>query len=152
MPIYTATSISSSTIIWLVLGAGLCLMELLLPTAFVAFMMGISAFVVALLSGVILGKLWLQVVVWLLLSVVLILVCRRFVKPRRAKSKIQDAVLAETLTEIPAGKTGRVLYEGNSWRARCFDDHLAIASHQRVYVVRREGTTLIVMPEYSSIQ
>ncbi|MFQ4144099.1 NfeD family protein [Chlorogloeopsis sp. ULAP02] len=152
MPIYTATSISSSTIIWLVLGAGLCLMELLLPTAFVAFMMGISAFVVALLSGVILGKLWLQVVVWLLLSVVLILLCRRFVKPRRAKSKIQDAVLAETLTEIPAGKTGRVLYEGNSWRARCFDDHLAIAPHQQVYVVRREGTTLIVMPEYSSIQ
>lgn len=152
MPISTAMWLSSSTLIWLLVGAGLCLIELFLPTAFVALMMGISAFVVALLSPVILGKLWLQLVVWLLLSVVLIVLCRRLVTPVRGKSKLQDATTAETLTEIPPGKAGRVLCEGNSWRARCYDDHLAIAPNQRVYVVRREGTTLIVMPEYSSIQ
>jgi len=39
----------SFTLIWL-LAAVLCLIELFLPTAFVAFMMGISAFVVALVS------------------------------------------------------------------------------------------------------
>ncbi|BAU07661.1 hypothetical protein NIES592_10010 [Fischerella major NIES-592] len=152
MPISTAMWLSSSTLIWLLVGAGLCLIELFLPTAFVALMMGISAFVVALLSPVILGKLWLQLVVWLLLCVVLIVLSRRLVTPVRGKSKLQDATTAETLTEIPPGKAGRVLYEGNSWRARCYDDHLAIAPNQRVYVVRREGTTLIVMPEYSSIQ
>ncbi len=133
-------------VIWLIVGTGLCLMELFLPTAFVALMMGISALVVALLSSVFLGKLWLQVVVWLLLSVLLIVLSRRFVTPVKGKSKIQDALTAETLTEIPVGKTGRVLYEGNSWRARCYDEHLAIAPSQQVYVVRREGTTLIVMP------
>ncbi|WP_315790498.1 NfeD family protein [Fischerella sp. JS2] len=152
MPISTAMWLSSSTLIWLLVGAGLCSIELFLPTAFVALMMGISAFVVALLSPVILGKLWLQLVVWLLLSVVLIVLCRRLVTPVRGKSKLQDATTAETLTEISPGKAGRVLYEGNSWRARCYDDHLAIAPNQRVYVVRREGTTLIVMPEYSSLQ
>ncbi|RCJ23901.1 hypothetical protein A6S26_20075 [Nostoc sp. ATCC 43529] len=137
----------SFTLIWLLAGAVLCLTELFLPSAFVAFMMGISAFIVALLSGVGLTSVWLQIVVWLLLSTTLIVLSRRFLQPRRRKSKIQDAVTAETLTEIPPGKTGRVLYEGNSWQARCDDDKFSIAPHQRVYVVRREGTTLIVIPE-----
>ncbi|MBE9054280.1 NfeD family protein [Nostocales cyanobacterium LEGE 11386] len=137
----------SYTLIWLLAGAVLCLMELFLPSAFVEFMMGISAFVVALLSLVGLVNLWLQVTVWLLLSTVLVVLSRRFLQPPRRKSKIQDAILAETLTEIPAGQTGRVLYEGNSWRAQCDDEKLSVAPNQRVYVVRREGTTLIVMPE-----
>ncbi|QSJ17583.1 NfeD family protein [Nostoc sp. UHCC 0702] len=136
----------SSTLIWLLAGGVLCLMELFLPSAFVAFIMGISALVVALLSLVGLS-IWLQVTLWLLLSTVLFVLSRRFLQPRRRKSKIQDAVIAETLTEIPAGQAGRVLYEGNSWRAKCDDDKLSIAPDQRVYVVRREGTTLIVMPE-----
>jgi membrane protein implicated in regulation of membrane protease activity len=136
----------SYTLVWLLAGSVLCLSELFLPSAFVAFMMGISAFIVALLSQFGLS-LWLQVAIWLLLSTMLVLVSRRFLQPRRYKSKIQDAIIAETLTEIPPGRTGRVLYEGNSWRARCDDDKLEVAPHQRVYVVRREGTTLIVMPE-----
>jgi len=110
-------------------------------------MMGISAFVVAVLSQLGLGSVWLQVAVWLLLSTMLVFLSRRFLQPRRRKSKIEDAVIAETLTEIPVGQTGRVLYEGNSWRARCDDDKLSVPPHQSVYVVRREGTTLIVMPE-----
>lgn len=137
----------STTVIWLLAGTVLCLTELFLPTAFVAFLMGISAFVVALLSQVVLGKIWLQGVVWLLLSTFLVVLSRRFVTLPRRKTKIQHAIIAETLTEIPAGKTGRVLYEGNSWRARCDDEKLTIAPNQRVYVTRREGTTLFVMPE-----
>jgi membrane protein implicated in regulation of membrane protease activity len=139
MPIYT--------LIWLLAGSVLRLMELFFPSAFIEFMMGISALIVALLSQFGLTSLWLQVVAWLLLSTFLIVLSRRFLQPRRRKSKIQDAIVAETLTEIPAGKTGRVLYEGNSWRAQCDDDKLSVAAYQRVYVVRREGTTLIVMPE-----
>lgn len=137
----------SYTVIWLLAGAVLCLMELFLPSAFVAFMMGISAFIVALLSRFVLSSVWLQVLAWLFLSTLLVFGSRRFVQPRRRNTKIQNAITAETLTEIPAGKTGRVLYEGNSWQARCDDDKLSISSHQRVYIVRREGTTLIVMPE-----
>ena len=136
----------SFTWLWLVAGAVLCLMELVLPTAFVAFTMGISAIVVALVS-LIFPQLSLQVAIWLALSTALVLLSRRFVPPPQRKSKIQDAIVAETLTEIAAGKEGRVLYEGNSWRARCEDEKLSIASQQKVYVVRRVGTTLIVVPE-----
>lgn len=138
---------ASYTVIWFLVGAVLCLTELFLPSAFVAFMMGISACVVALLSFGVLVNVWLQVVVWLVLSTLLIVISRRFVQPPRRKSRIQDAIIAETLTEIPPGKTGRVLYEGNSWQARCDDETLNVAPHHRVYVVRREGTTLIVMPD-----
>lgn len=136
----------SITLIWLIVGACFCLSELFIPTAFVAFMMGISAFIVALLSLAV-GNLWLLALCWLLLSASLIVLTRKYISPPRRKSKIRDAVLGETITEIPAGKTGRVLYEGNSWRARCDDEEAFIAPYQRVYVVRREGTTLIVMPE-----
>ncbi|BAY83498.1 hypothetical protein NIES267_29870 [Calothrix parasitica NIES-267] len=135
------------TIIWLIVGACFCLSELFIPTAFVAFMMGLSAFIVALLSFTLGIPLWLQALCWLLLSGSLIVLTRKYISPPRRKSKIRDAVLGETITEIPAGRTGRVLYEGNSWRARCDDEHAFIAPYQRVYVVRREGTTLIVMPE-----
>ena len=137
---------SFTTLIWLIAGACFCLSELFIPTAFVAFMMGLSAFIVALLSLAV-GNLWLQAFCWLLLSTSLIVLSRKYISPPRRKSKIRDAVLGETITEIPPGKTGRVLYEGNSWRARCDDDKAFIAPYQRVYVVRREGTTLIVMPE-----
>lgn len=135
------------TLIWLIAGIVLCLMELFLPTAFVEFMMGISAFVVALLSFLGLRSLWLQVIFWLLLSGMLVMFSRRFLQPPIRKSKVTDAVIGETITEILPGKVGRVLYEGNSWRARCDDTTVSLAPGQTVYVVSREGTTLIVMPE-----
>lgn len=138
----------SHTLIWLIAGSLLCLMELFLPSAFVAFIMGMSALIVGLLSLVGLGSLWLQVLTWLVLTTLMIVLSRRFLQPRRRAFKVRDGVVGETLTTIPAGQPGRVLYEGNSWRAICDDERLSIEPHQRVYVVRREGTTLIVMPEY----
>jgi membrane protein implicated in regulation of membrane protease activity len=137
----------NSTLIWLIAGTFLCLIELFLPTAFVQFMMGISAFGVAIFSYLGLRSLHLQVVLWLLLSTVLVVFSRRFLQPPARKSKIANAVIGETLTEILPGQAGRVLYEGNSWRARCDDDKLSLVTGQRVYIVGREGTTLIVMPE-----
>lgn len=133
------------TLFWLLTGAALCLMELFLPTAFVVFMMGLSAFVVALIS-LFLPNLSLQIALWMVLSVASIFLWRRFL-PGRQASAIADAKEAETLTEIPAGNAGRVLYEGNSWRAKCEDEQLAIAASQKVLVLRREGNTLIVLPE-----
>jgi membrane protein implicated in regulation of membrane protease activity len=87
------------------------------------------------------------VIAWLLLSVMFIILSRRFFQPRQRKSKIRHTVIGETLTEILPGHVGRVLYEGNSWQAKCDDTQLSLPANQQVYIVRREGTTLIVMPE-----
>lgn len=135
----------SLSMLWLLAGSILCLLELFVPTAFVAFVMGLSAFAVALVA-LIVPQFPVQVVLWLLLSTTLVFFSRRFL-PHPRVSKSLDAKEAQTLTEIPAGQTGRVLYEGNSWKARCMDEAEAIAPNQKVYVVRREGTTLIVVPQ-----
>jgi len=132
------------TTIWLLIGLGLCLSEVIIPTAFVAGVMGISALVVAMVATIL--PLNGQVLLWAGLSALLIWISRRFVRNR--PSRVLDATEAETLTEILPGQVGRVLYEGNSWAARCDDHSLTIAPHQRVYVVGREGTTLRVMPQH----
>lgn len=134
----------SFTLIWLIAGAILCLMEWIFPSAFIEFMLGISALLVALVS-LVLPQFSLQVVLWLLFSTVLVLLSRRFFKPRRRAYIIDSAEEGETLSAIPPGRSGRVLYEGNSWRARCEDDEQVIAPNQKVYVLGREGNTLIVV-------
>jgi membrane protein implicated in regulation of membrane protease activity len=131
------------TMLWLVVGTILCLTEVILPTAFVACVLGVSALVVATIAHLIPFN--LQILLWMILSLALVLLSRRFV--RRKSAKNLDATEAETLTEILPGKTGRVLYEGNSWAARCEDHEMAIAPNQKVYIVGRKGTTLIVLPE-----
>ncbi|HIK10152.1 MAG TPA: NfeD family protein [Oscillatoriaceae cyanobacterium M33_DOE_052] len=133
------------TIVWLIAGALLCLMELFIPTALVEFTMGLSAFIVAGIS-LIFPQVGLQVAIWFGLSVGGLIVTRRLL-PKRRVSTIEAAQEAETLTEIPPGEAGRVLYEGNSWRARSDDPHTPIAPNQKVLIVGREGNTLIVVPE-----
>ncbi|MGK7876481.1 MAG: NfeD family protein [Xenococcaceae cyanobacterium] len=137
----------STTILWLIAGSILCLMEFVFPSAFVEFMMGISALLVAALSLVV-PYFPLQVALWLVFSTTLVFLSRRFFTPKHRVSSIGDDREGETLTAIPPGKTGRVLYEGNSWRAKCEYSQKAIAPKQKVYVVRREGNTLIVLPSH----
>lgn len=136
----------SPSVIWLIAGIVLCLMEVALPTAFVEFVMGISALIVAFVALSV-PQVSLQVILWLVLSVLLTVLSRRFIPQRRSRL-IEDSHEARTLTAIPPGEAGRVIYEGNSWRARCEDENLAIAADQKVVVVERQGTTLIVLPEH----
>ncbi|HEY9695173.1 MAG TPA: NfeD family protein [Oculatellaceae cyanobacterium] len=132
-------------VFWLVVGALLCLLEFAVPTAFTAFMMGISALLVALIARLLPSQIALQVGIWLGLSVGFVVLTHRLM-PKRKISSISDATEAETLTEIVPGQPGRVLYEGGSWRAIC-EDSSAIAPGQKVYVVGRQGTTLVVVPK-----
>jgi len=133
------------TLLWLISGALLCLAELFFPTAFVAFMMGLSAFAVAGIS-LALPYVNLQMLLWMVFSTVFVLLSGRLVPKGKARD-LEDAKEATTLTEIPPGEAGRVIFEGNSWRARCEDTSATIPPKQNVIVVGRKGTTLIVVPE-----
>ncbi len=79
-------------------------------------------------------------------STVFVLVSWRLI-PKGKVRAIADSQEAKTLTEIPPGETGRVIYEGNSWQARCEDTSATIPPNQNVIVVGQKGTTLIVLPE-----
>ena len=64
----------------------------------------------------------------------------------RKKFEIPEATEATTISEILSGEIGMVMYEGVSWKARN-EDFQGIAAQQKVYVLRREGNTLIVIPD-----
>lgn len=136
----------SPTLLWAIAGAILCLMELFVPTAFIEFMMGLSALIVAVIS-LFIPSFSLQMVLWLVFSVLLVIASRRFLSPKRSLQTLGDDTEGRTLTAIEPGETGRVLYEGNSWSARCSDETMAIASQEKVYIVGRQGNTLIVIPQ-----
>ncbi|MEM6520324.1 MAG: NfeD family protein, partial [Cyanobacteria bacterium P01_C01_bin.70] len=106
----------SLPLFWLIVGTVLCLMELLLPTAFIEATLGISALVVAAIA-VAVPQFSIQVSIWMVLSVFTTWALKRFV-PKREPYVLADSTEARTLTSIAPGKTGRVLYEGNSWQAR----------------------------------
>ena len=133
------------TIFWIIIGGILCSMELVFPTAFVSFMMGVAALLVAVVS-LFLPQYTLLMGLWLLFSTVLIIISRRLFTPKRKISITGDDSEATAIGGIPAGSAGRVLYEGNSWRAKCADETRDIAPSEPVYVVSKKGNTLIVLP------
>ena len=133
------------TVFCIVAGGILCSMELIFPTAFVSFMMGIAAFLVAIAS-LFLPNYTLLMGLWLLFSTALILLSRRLFTPKRRISITGDDLEATAVSGIPAGSIGRVLYEGNSWRAKCADEQRDIAPNEAVHVIRKQGNMLIVLP------
>ncbi len=137
----------SLPLFWLIGGVVLCIMELFLPTAFIEATLGVSALVVAAIA-LVLPSFALQVVIWAVLSVVITWGLHRFV-PKQTPYILADSTEARTLTAIPAGKTGRVIYEGNSWQAQCEDADMVIGADEPVIVVGRRGNTLLVLPERS---
>jgi len=136
--------VENYTLLWLVVGGALCLMELFIPTAFVEMSMGVAALFVALVSPLV-PQLTVQLFLWLVFSVFLVWAVKRWL-PKQKPYSIADATEATTLTEISPERIGRVLYEGNSWAACCEGDW-TIPTDCRVVVVGRRGNTLIVMPE-----
>ena len=82
----------------------------------------------------------------MIFSLIFIFLLRRFA-PKQTPYTLAESTEARTLTAIEPGQTGRVIYEGNSWQARCEDDRLEIAVNQPVVVLRRQGNTLFVLPE-----
>jgi membrane protein implicated in regulation of membrane protease activity len=133
------------TLFWLITGVILCSMEMVFPTAFVSFMMGAAALLVAIAS-LFLSQYTLLMGLWLIFSTGLIILSRRLFTPKRRISLTGDDSEATAITGIPAGSWGRVLYEGNSWRAKCADETRDLAPNESVYVVAKKGNTLIVLP------
>ncbi|MEL7328514.1 MAG: NfeD family protein, partial [Cyanobacteria bacterium J06559_1] len=103
-------------LIWVIIGVVLCLMELLLPTAFIESAFGVSAFMVALLSFVVTSVNY-QIALWMVLSFLTFWALKRFI-PNQTAPALREATEARTTTVIAPGQTGRVIYDGNSWQAR----------------------------------
>ncbi|TAF52885.1 MAG: NfeD family protein [Oscillatoriales cyanobacterium] len=135
-------TVTNWTGLWLAIGALLCVMELFVPTAFVEMAMGISALLVAFCTPLI-PSLNVQIALWMVLSVMAVYAVKRWM-PQQRSLPIDEETEAEALTAMEPGETGRVLFEGNSWRAKCEGDR-PIRVHDRAIVVGRKGNTLLIM-------
>lgn len=133
------------TLVWIIAGGILCGTEFIFPTAFVSFMMGVAAFLVAIVS-LFIPQYIVLMGLWLIFATGLIFLSRRLFTPKRKATITGDDSDAIAISGIPAGTKGRVLYEGNSWQAQCADRTQDIAPNESVYIVQKKGNTLIVLP------
>ncbi len=130
-------------LLWVLVGVLLLAVTLLVfePTivalGVAAMITGVAAFTVR--------DFGLQLLLWGVLSICLSAVLRAFV-PRESRD-LRPPSKAEVSISIPAGGEGEVTYEGTFWSARCQVSDVAIAAGSRVFVLGRQGNTLIVMPE-----
>ena len=128
--------------LWL-LGGMLCLaLGMLIPEPSIPAL-GIAAIITAIAALNVPSAL-AQMLLWGVLSLTLASFMR-WLMPKEAKTLKHDTE-AWVRTAIPVAGVGRVIYEGALWQARCQMQDVAIAPQQRVYVVGREGTTLLVIP------
>lgn len=85
-----------------------------------------------------------QLVIWGVLSGAFTAMLRGMMPQESAALK--PSQYARVCEAIPPGEVGHVQYEGAIWQARCQISDRAIASGLSVIVVKRQGTTLIVLP------
>ncbi len=149
---------------WLVAGIIFCLIEFFRRKVrskkykLIALIMGVSALILSsLLWGLAIAwnfdwqyimyeEFGLQIMFWMGMSTASLIWLRPAFLPRK-KFTLPQATEAKTFTEMLPGEIGQVLYEGSFWQAYCAAHSGAIAPNQTVYVLRREGNTLIVASE-----
>ncbi|MEL6223516.1 MAG: NfeD family protein [Cyanobacteria bacterium J06626_14] len=104
---------------------------------------GLAALITAVLALSV-PSISVQLIVWSILSLALAIVLRGLVGQKTKPSQWQTE--AEVTMTIPEGRVGEVAYEGTLWKAKCDIADLQVSQGELVYVVGRQGNTLLVMP------
>jgi membrane protein implicated in regulation of membrane protease activity len=135
--------------IWIVLGLGLLVAEMLIPGLFLLFF-GLGALLVGAL--VLLGAGGPKELQWLLFSgfsLGALALLRRRLRSRLARKPVVDSLVGELavpLEDLPAQATGKAELRGSAWSARN-DADVPLSRGQRCQVVRVEGLMLWIRPE-----
>ena len=136
--------------IWLLAGVLLMGLELLTP-GFVVIFFGIGAIITGLLSFIpgIRDSLLLQFLIWAGSSLLSLGLLRRFfTKTFRGKEITDDGSdqyvgrTAEVVEAITQKKSGRVSFQGTTWKAITYDED--IAPGDTVEIMKKDNLTLIV--------
>jgi membrane protein implicated in regulation of membrane protease activity len=139
---------------WMVLGLFLAALELVTPGSFFIIFFGVAALLVGLLDlWGLAGPVWVQWLIFAVLSVVTLLVFRnpllRLVRADQPNASLVDALITETahaLEDIPPDEFGRVELRGSAWSAKNVATQ-KILKGQRCTVQRVDGLKLYVLPE-----
>ena len=139
--------------VWLVIGIVLLALELLTPGALFLVFFGAGAIVVGLLAAIGLGgPLWMQMLIFTLVSLVSLFTLRRLLLARLhfgRSDRVIDRLVGETglaLEDIAVDGVGKAELRGAPWSARNVGGS-PISRGERFTVVRVEGLTLWVCDE-----
>jgi membrane protein implicated in regulation of membrane protease activity len=136
--------------LWMLVGMGLLVVEMLTPGGLFALFFGVGAMATAVAAGAG-APATLQWLLFTAVSLVLLATLRRTLQERlRARpSAPVDSLVGEDvilLGEIPAGGEGKVELRGAPWKARVASG-IPLRAGQRCKVERVDGLTLWVRAE-----
>lgn len=143
--------LSDPAVIWFLIGLGLLLLELVLPGLVVLFF-GIGAWITSLVHAIFDINLNLQILIFLLSSLFLLILLRRFLKRRffdRKKDEIADQLeefighKAKVVSDFENG-SGQIEFKGARWNAEC---ELDLKKGDTVKITKKESLTLHVTPK-----
>jgi len=137
--------------IWILLGLALLVVEIAIPGGIIMLFFGLSAMIVGVLVALgVGGPLWLQAVLFSLLSVVSLLalrgpILRRMTSTDSAADKVDSFAgkQAVILSDIAPGAEGRAELRGTSWTAQNVGDS-PLSAGQKCTVDRVDGLKLYV--------
>jgi membrane protein implicated in regulation of membrane protease activity len=142
--------LNDPAVIWFLIGLGLLLLELVLPGLVIIFF-GAGAWVTALVCALSDISLNLQIIIFLVASLLGLVLLRRYLKRRffgRKDGEIRDQLeefigrKARALDDFSDG-LGKVEFKGTQWTARCEE---AVSKDQWVTIVAKDSLTLEVKP------
>jgi len=136
---------------WLVTGVVLLMAEMAAPGGFYLFFFGVGAIAVGLLAAAgLAGPLWMQLLLFALVSVAaLVLFRQRMLQAFHKPGKEVDTMVGEAgilMVDLAEGDIGKLELRGTVWKARATSG-AALQKGQRCIVERVEGLMLWVRPQ-----
>ncbi len=137
--------------IWILIGLLLLAAEVAVPGGIIMLFFGIAALIVgALVAGGLGGPLWVQSLLFSLLSIVSLTTLRgpilRKMGAGTARADRVDAIEGENvlvITDLAPGADGKVEFRGTSWSAKNVGNNPLIKGEQGV-VEKIKGVTLLI--------
>jgi membrane protein implicated in regulation of membrane protease activity len=143
---------SHPAVIWFLIGLVLLLLEFLIP-GLIIFFFGIGAWITALAFLIFTPDINIQIVIFLVSSVLALVLLRRYLKKRFFKeggdntASLDNEFIGRTAvaeTDIPAEGRGKINFKGTLWNA---DSEVDIKKGDRVIILAKESITLKVKPK-----
>ena len=144
-------TLSDPAVIWFLIGLGLLLLELILPGLVIIFF-GAGAWVTALVCAIFDPNLNVQILIFLLASLLGLVLLRRYLKNRFFSKKSEEfedqleEFIGRSAISLADFKEGMVAVEfkGTHWQARCDEP---VTKNQQVIIEKKESLTLFVKPK-----
>ena len=140
-------TLSNPAVIWFFIGLFLLLLEIAVPGLIVMFF-GIGAWITALITAIFHPGINVQIIVFIITSVVLLLLLRRYVKLTffgkndTIHDDLADEFIGKNATaesDFQIGEDGKVTFNGTLWSAIAESE---IKKGEKVLIVGRENITL----------